>query len=87
MPEMVCRVTTCGDVSVLEGLREMSREGTYAFLGDGGTVSTQYEPLCGGREFGETGDGEVFVVEVWVLSESLVGLGRPLSNTDSTSER
>jgi hypothetical protein len=49
-------------------------EGDGAFLGDCGRVLAQDEFLRGRREVGETGDGEVLVVELGVLVESFVCL-------------
>lgn len=47
-----------------------------AAVGDGGAVRPQDEFLCGGGELGEAGNGEVFMVEVWVVADEGVGLRR-----------
>ena len=42
---------------------------TYPFLFDSRTVSPQDELLGGTGEVGETGDGEVFMIEVGVFAQ------------------
>jgi hypothetical protein len=45
-----------------------------ALLGEGGGVGAQDELARLAGEGGEAGDGEVFVVEVGVVTDDLVGL-------------
>ena len=47
---------------------------TYALLFYSRAVGAEDESLRGAGEVGEAGDGEVFVVEVRVFAEDLVGL-------------
>lgn len=57
------------------GRRAMEREdGTYALLFDGGAVGADDQLLGGAGEVGETCDGKVFMVEVRIIAEDLVGL-------------
>lgn len=53
--------------------------GTYALLFYGGAVGAEDQFLGCAGEVGETGDGEVFVVEVGVVAEDLVGLWNTIS--------
>ena len=41
---------------------------------DGGRVCAEDELLRGTGEFGKTGDGKVFVVQVGVVTEEFIGL-------------
>lgn len=50
-------------------------QGDGSLLGDGWGLLAQNELLRGGGEVGQTGDGEVFVVEIGVVADEFVGLG------------
>jgi len=47
---------------------------TYTLVLDRGAVSTEYQLLGGGCEVCQTGNGQVFVVEVGVFAKQFVGL-------------
>lgn len=55
-----------------------SREecGTYTAFFYGGGVGAQDELLSGGSEFSKTSNGQVFVVEIGILTDDVVGLSR-----------
>lgn len=46
----------------------------YALFLDGGAVTTKHELLRGRRELGQAGNGQILVVEVGVIAQTLVGL-------------
>lgn len=49
---------------------------TYTAFFYGGGLGAQDELLSGGGEFSKTSDRQVFVVEVGILTDDVVGLGR-----------
>ena len=48
--------------------------GAYSSFFDGWTIRTENELLCGGGEVKETGNGEIFVVQIVVVAEDIIGL-------------
>ena len=50
--------------------------GAYPLVLERGAVSTEDQLLRRRREFCETRDGQVLVVEVWVAADDIIGLAR-----------
>jgi hypothetical protein len=77
VPEMVCREAACKrereEVRISVSRRDVA---TYTAFFYGGGVRTQDELLGSGGEFSKTSDGQVFVVEIGILTEDVVGLDR-----------
>lgn len=75
MPEMVWRVVTyIQNSSGSMGLGWVGAE-TYPFLFDGWAIGSKHKFLSGEGEICKTGDGEIFVVEVGVVSQDIICLG------------
>lgn len=55
----------------------------YSVLADGWTVGPDHELLGGGGVIGQTLDGEIFMVEIGVIANEVVGLGCQLCLTDA----
>ena len=58
---------------------------THSLVLDGGTIGTKHELLRSGGEVGETSDGEIFMIEVWVFAENLLCLDGGSQHGDTMS--
>lgn len=61
-------------ISTGVGVGGRSLGSTYPFLADRGAVTADDELLRCGGEIGQPADGEVFVVQGWVVVDGVIGL-------------